>query len=171
MKKQEAYHLVLYRGKPHGFKGHIKFQFAEELNDQFAEIEHLFVKNKGTYIPYFIEEISFPNNQYCIVKLEDINDDSLKLTELYIDENDTELYIDIDENEEAYIGYTCEDVNYGILGPILRMDIMPAQEMAIIDYKGRELLIPFVDEFIAEIDDEKQTILFQLPDGFLEINE
>jgi len=171
MKKQEAYHLVLYRGKPHGFKGHIKFQFAEKLHDYFAEIEHLFVKNKGTFIPYFIEEISFPNNQYCIVKLEDINDNSLHIAELYIDENDKQEYIDLDENEDAYIGYMCEDITYGNLGPMIRIDILPAQEMAIIDYKGKELLIPFVDDFISDIDDEKQIILFQLPNGFLEINE
>lgn len=171
MKKQEAYHLVLYRGKPHGFKGHIKFQFESEVTENFIDIEHLYAKKDGNYIPYFVEEISIPNNKYCIIKLEEVHDDSSNIQELYILEDDITEYLLEDDLDDDLVGYECIDTTYGILGKLIRIDQLPGQELAVIQFKEKELLIPLVADFIHEIDDNKQQVIFNLPEGFLEIFE
>lgn len=169
MEKQEAYHLVLHRGKPHGFKGVMKFQIAANLNDAFSNIEHLYVNSKGTYIPYFVEELSFPNEKYCIVKLEDIDSDSIKVSDLFISDTELELYTDNEEENDIYVGYNCEDIELGPLGKIIRIEQMPSQDLAIIIYHQKEIMIPLVEGLIESIDDENQKIVFKLPDGYLEI--
>jgi 16S rRNA processing protein RimM len=168
MTKHEAYQLVLHRGKPHGFKGQIKFQFAHELQEEFIDIEHLYVLQNGEYIPYFVEELSYQNEKYCIIKLEDINDDKNKIQNLYISSTDIENYI-IEEEEDYYAGFEASDINHGILGSILRIEELPAQELAVVLYNNKEMMIPMVDEYIVSIDETKKTILFNLPDGYLEI--
>ena len=171
MNTHEAYHLVLYRGKPHGFKGHIKFQYKKEVSNNFIDIEHLYVKENGNYIPYFVEEISIPNNTYCIIKLEDIKDDQSKIQDLYILEADVTEYIIEEESIDYLIGYSCEDKSKGLLGVIERVDQLPGQDIAIINYHGKELLVPLVADFIIEITDNNKNILFDLPEGFIEIFE
>lgn len=169
MKKQEAYHLVLYRGKPHGFKGHIKFHFFADVNDDFIDIEHLFIKKNGSYLPYFVEDISFANDKYCIVKLEGVDNNSEIIADVYIPAEQLDLYVNEDIASDEMIGYQCEDIHKGLLGTLIRIDQLPSQEMAIVQYQTIELPIPLVDDLIVDIDDAQKKIVFNLPEGYLEI--
>ncbi len=45
---------------------------------------------------------------------------------------------------------------------------MPQQEMAFLDYKGAEVLIPLNVQLIVSINEEKQEILMDLPEGLLD---
>ena len=38
-----------------------------------------------------------------------------------------------------------------------------------LDFNGKEVLIPFVDRFILQIDEEKQEIKVDLPEGLLDL--
>jgi 16S rRNA processing protein RimM len=52
-------------------------------------------------------------------------------------------------------------------------DIMPAggSEILIMEYKGREVLIPFVQKICREIDLEEKRIIIDPPKGLLDLNE
>jgi len=52
-------------------------------------------------------------------------------------------------------------------------DIMPAggREILVMEYKGREVLIPFVQKICREIDLEEKRIIIDLPKGLLDLNE
>lgn len=66
-------------------------------------------------------------------------------------------------------GFTVEDVQHGALGPVLRVDEMPAQDLIVVDCKGKEVLIPLLDEFLAGLDKPGRILRVKLPPGLLEV--
>lgn len=170
MKKNEAYHLVLHRGKPHGFKGHIKFQYACNLSEDFCDVDYVFVLQDGKYIPYFIEE-NTSNDSNCILKFEGINDTTIRISEVYLLSKDaTQFIVNEEDNIFSYIiGYkaiTQKDKELGIIEDIIEY---PGQYLALIMYNNHEMLLPLVATYIGKIDKKKSVIQFILPDGFLEL--
>lgn len=63
---------------------------------------------------------------------------------------------------------TDEGIKLGLI-----KDIMPAggSEILIMEYEGREVLIPFVKKICREIDLEEKKIIIDLPKGLLDLNE
>ena len=59
------------------------------------------------------------------------------------------------------------DEHAGKIGAILRVEEFPQQEMAFVEYKGQEVLIPMNDAFIVSIDKTKEEIIMNLPEGLL----
>jgi len=63
------------------------------------------------------------------------------------------------------IGLTLKDTAgnlYGILKDVL---ILPANNVYVVDYKDKEVLIPAIDEFIKNVDLNSKTITISLIDG------
>ena len=46
---------------------------------------------------------------------------------------------------------------------------MPQQFMALLSYRGKEILIPINDAFVQDIDPEKGLLYMDLPDGLLDV--
>ena len=63
-------------------------------------------------------------------------------------------------------GREAADARHGVLGTIVRIDHGPAQDLLVIEGPAGELLVPCVDEFIA--DRVSDPVLLQLPDGLIE---
>ena len=67
-------------------------------------------------------------------------------------------------------GYCAQDKNLGMLGPILEVRTMPTQDLLVVEYNGEEILIPFVDEFVLDIDEGLKVVHVNLPQGLLDLN-
>ena len=87
--------------------------------------------------------------------------------------------VDTDELPEDYedalyiddvAGYAVVDENLGSIGTLTEVLDMPGQSLLSVDRDGREVLIPAVDEFILDIDDEAETILVSIPSGLLNLD-
>lgn len=88
------------------------------------------------------------------------------------------LYLEVDESEleplkegEFYvyqiIGCRVYDENYGFLGTVKDMhDWAPYWTLEVVGDK--EILIPFVSEFVSEVDVERKEIKTRLPKGYVE---
>jgi len=63
------------------------------------------------------------------------------------------------------VGLHIEDITHGDLGPIVRIDAYPQQEMAIIIKDGTEILIPLHEQLMKSIDLDKKVVLMDLPEG------
>lgn len=61
------------------------------------------------------------------------------------------------------------DQNAGEIGHITEVLEMPQQEMAAVQYQGREVLIPLNEQFIIEVDHATQKVLMDLPEGLLNL--
>ena len=66
-----------------------------------------------------------------------------------------------------YLNYEVQDLRLGKIGTVVEISRQGQILFNVIDSSGRQVLIPFVDSFIKDINDEKKTILMDLPEGLV----
>ena len=161
--------------KPHGLKGELKLYVEERYVEDLMNAEILMIDIKGRPTPFFIEDIRFGNN--IIAKFEDVNtpEAAMSIANKEISLRESDLIPD-DEREieietmpyEHCIGYTIvnEGETVGIIDNIVEY---PQQEMAILNYKNKEILVPLNQHFIKKVDDKNKVIEMGLPEGLLDL--
>lgn len=164
------YTEIAYFLKTHGLKGELKTVLLEDIQFDFTTLDSIFIKVKGQFIPYFIEYINGENSEF-IIKLDEVDSpesaSELRGERIYV----TADKLQIQSSQKPYedlLNYVAYDQDK-ILGKIQRLESYPQQMMAMINVNRKEILIPLVEEFILQIDDDKMEIHFQLPDGLLDL--
>ncbi len=166
-----------YTKKTHGVKGGIRIIIENQYLDAFYQASVVFINQKGALLPYFIENIQ--EGSELIVTFEDINskEEARNLTgfPIYLSKEDLDAeepvpeYDDDIETLTFLEGYDLIDKTLGILGPIIRVEEYPQQQMGIIIYNGKEVLIPLHVDLMSEINTDEQKVMMELPEGILEI--
>lgn len=164
-----------YTKKPHGLKGELKVQIFEEYEEDFFETEVVFLVLKGKNIPFFIEKISEGN--VLVLKLEEVDsrEDCAALAgkELFLrpqDIKERDVKTKISDLHFGHLeGFKIVDEEEGEIGTIIEVIEMPQQEMAVVDYKKKEIFIPLNEQLITNIEDNKKVVYMQLPLGILDM--
>lgn len=162
-------------GKAHGLNGELKAFVEDAYWEDFLNAEIIFLEIRGQYLPYFVEDVRAGND--VLVKFEDLNtredaqmlhhkDIYLRSADILPDEART---IIIEPGYERFTGYNIEDATHGLVGKIDEVIEMPQQMMAVVVYRGREILIPLNEQFIVTADEEQSVLRMDLPDGLLDL--
>lgn len=83
--------------------------------------------------------------------------------------------IDLDALEEeadypSWDGWRVFDEEAGFVGEVSHIEDRPLQPLLVVNREGKsEALIPLVEDFIVEIDEDEQTILMSLAPGLLDL--
>lgn len=158
-----------YISKTHGLKGHVILRLNELVRID-EEIKSVFLDLNGSQVPYFIEECR-PNNSGYILKLETI--DNVDSSKKLIGKKAFALPDFILEEEESlneFVGYAIIDSRLGNIGNIAEVDEKTDNVIIkVIHPTGVEIILPFNDDFIIEIDDDLKTIEFNAPEGLIEM--
>ena len=158
--------------KTHGLKGEVVLWLDVDFPEDYEDLESIFLDVKGELVPYFMESYRLSGNR-AIVQFEDINtfekaeamvnlEAFLPLEELPELEDDQFYYHEI-------IGFQIKDKNLGDLGTVQIVHSMQAQDLLVMNYKGREVLIPVIPEIVLEADKEAKILNVNLPEGLLEV--
>lgn len=159
-------------GKPFGIKGEIKLNVQDEYLIAISDHNFIFLKRGGHYIPYYVEHISA--SKVLTIKLEKVDDPqgakNYSGSRIYLP---VQLVPDIRSNImlafNEVVGYSLSDQNDKILGPIQEVISYPQQELARIQYKGHEVLIPLHEDLIIEMSSENRSIQLEIADGLLDL--
>lgn len=175
---ENQYIGIGYTKKTHGLKGELKLIVEDRYLEDFLKNERIFVDVKGTKVPFFITNVRGKGEM--ILKLEDV--DSLDVAyglqsrEIFLREKDLvpdhERELEIEEETLEYehlTGFLLTDKNLGEIGTIEEVLEMPQQEMALLKYKGREVLVPLNERFVVTVDDKTKTVHTDLPEGLLDM--
>lgn len=162
-----------FTGKAHGLDGRLKLSPLAAYQDDFGDLEVLFIEENEQYIPYFVQHLNLKSVP-PLVTLEDIDsrENAARLANKKVWARSTDLPEAIEKTTllyHKYIGYTLIDEHHGELGKIEDVQQFPHQEMAFFNYNNADKLIPLNDSLITRVDKEKQTIHLNLPEGLLEI--
>ena len=161
--------------KPHGLKGELKLHIEDKYLEDLMNADVVVLQIKGKPTPFFVEDIRIGNA--IIGKFEDIDTPEAALSiankELSLREQDIipdeEREIEVDGLQyEKCIGYKIFDGDNEI-GEILEILEFPQQEMAVIEYEKREVLIPLNSAFIVKQDDKAKKFIMDLPEGLLDL--
>ena len=164
--------------KAHGLKGALKlelytdspdqrFRAGQELELQVPETSEWFGKTVK------VAELRF-YNQSPVLFLEGIQDRSQAETlvkAILLIETDLEQ---LPEDPEAWydhqlVGLTALVVEE-VVGKVIRVDHLPAQDLLAIETSNGEVLVPFVKQIVPSVDIQKGQIVLTPPAGLFEIN-
>lgn len=160
--------------KTYGVNGELKVHVEAAFREDFREAGLLFLELQGGPVPFFIE-----NQREAgawLVKLDEVDtpEEAVILTGKKIFLRREDLHHTGAEEEEMpdlrlLEGFTVVDIEIGVVGAIEEVIALPQQLTALVEYQGREVLIPLSEELITGIDPEKQVIEMDLPEGLLEL--
>ncbi len=166
---------VGYVSKTHGLSGNLEVVITVDWLDELG-VDFIFIDIDGCYIPFRIAE-ERTKNSGRLLKLDNV--DTKEEAERLIGATVYLSAEDVDEDTLAeaegvdYEGYTIYDASGEKVGVIDYVDYDTENVLFCLDTTdsaGFQIMIPAVDDFIVEIDDDKQTIVMDIPDGLLELN-
>jgi len=171
------YVSIGYTKKTHGTKGNIKIQIKDQYVEDAGQVDVVFIQIKGKHVPFFVEDLNYGHQ--LILKLEDVDSlesaTSITAKEIFIrakdvlTDQDREFEVVDSSQYRKYEGYLILDTEVGNIGKIEEVIEYPQQEMAVVNYKNREVLIPLTPQLIDKIDDQQKQIHFNLPEGLLDL--
>jgi len=156
-----------------GSKGEVMFQVNSETLASLKKLESVFVSINGNLVPFFIEQIQpRPKNQ-ALVKFMDTDStddaDLLAGCDIYI----PTALLPKPKKEQLYgneiEGYSVTDARLGAIGTVRTILELPQQSLLAIDFNGKEILIPIVEEIIKKVDSRKKEISIEAPEGLIEL--
>jgi 16S rRNA processing protein RimM len=164
--------------KAHGLKGALRlelytdspdqrFRAGQELELQVPETSQWFGKTVK------VAELRF-YNQSPVLFLEGIQDRSQAETlvkAILLIETDLEQ---LPEDPEAWydhqlVGLTAL-VGEEVVGKVIRVDHLPAQDLLAIETPNGEVLVPFVKQIVPSVDIQKGQVVLTPPAGLFEVN-
>jgi len=158
--------------KPFSYKGELKIYIEDFYIDQIKELDSFLLKIQGSYIPFTIKAITKNKSNIFRISLDGIDSEDLakKLTgiEIYSENN-----LIKSENSKTNKNYIFIDFviynNNSIIGKIIDIIENKNQDLFVVVFNEKRILIPLVDEFVVKIDNDNKKILMNLPEGLTDL--
>ena len=160
--------------KTHGLHGELSIMLDVDFPEAYENLESVFVATSGsqTLIPFFVEHIAIRQNK-ALIKFEEV--DTIEQAETLLKAS---LYLPLDslpplEDDQFYyheiIGFTVEDREQGTLGVVQDVYESTGQDMIVVRYQEKEVLIPIDPDIVPRVDKARSIVHVVLPDGLLDI--
>lgn len=151
-----------------GIKGDLFIYLFVPVEDWVEDLEMVRLGDQVFTIKNFRE-----HKRGLVITVDSIQDrnaaEAMKGKEFAVDSS---LFIS-EEGDAIYLSEILEfeviDAHIGSLGRIHSFVDNGAYDLLVVEYKGIDIQLPFVDEFITEIDHDKKQIQMQLPEGLLDV--
>lgn len=170
----EPYILIGHTKKTHGAQGELKVEIREQYLEDFAQADVVFLKIHGKPAPFFIENIRDAGD--LLLKLEEVNSPTqakeFTSKEIFLRVEDVSSIEEEAEdkfNFAEFTGFSLEGVEQGVIGKIIEVQQYPQQELALVGFQGREILIPLHPELVVQVNKKSKKLVMQLPEGLLDL--
>ncbi len=159
--------------KAHGYKGEAVIKLSVDF-EQLNLTELIFLIIDGNKVPFFFSQLPKPyKKKGLLVKLNNIDSDSeierLINSPVFIESKnifpEKETDLPVPENFDVYN----RDIRIGKSGTYLNIPSNPI--LTVYSKENKEILIPVNDQFLKSIDYEKKIIIFDLPEGLIDVND
>jgi 16S rRNA processing protein RimM len=152
-----------------GLRGSVVVRLYHDV-PQLDSLRALFIRINHTLVPYCIEQLSCQHRK-AIIKLQGVDEPDaahdLQGCSILVPPGVLPQLSPQEASIDKLLGYHVIDVREGNLGVVQAVCAPSQQRLLVIDYQGQELLVPYHDAIITHVDHGQQTILAQLPNGFI----
>jgi len=154
-----------YFSKVHGVKGNLILKEVHEF--LYEGLKVFFIDLPSGRAPFFVRSLK-QANKGLIVSLEEI--DSVEKASAVLNRK---VYVDasllVEEDNFTWVGFELIDRIHGSLGMILEENDNGHQVLLTLLFKGKEIILPLVDEFIEKVDEKAKKIFYNAPEGLIDI--
>ena len=142
--------------KPHGVKGELKVFLYNDRSSTLKEGLYIWFKLDEKFVKYSVINLRGVTKKSQILKIKEVDtfDKAMIISkkEFFVSRNDFE---ELDENSfylNDLIGCDVFDEKNQSLGKILDVLNFPANDVLLISYEDKEIMVPFVEDFILLFD-------------------
>lgn len=161
-------------GKPHGIRGEVTVQVLTDApGDRFVPGTE-FVVEPASAGPLIVDSARW-NKDILLLGFEGIETrnqaETLRGAKLFIETE--ELDEDDDEGwyEHELVGLEAR-VGSQVVGKIAALHTLPVQDLLVVETPdGKEILVPFVEQIVPEVNVAGGFVLMTPPDGLFEVND
>ena len=168
------YQILLGRiSRANGYNGSVSVRLENSFFNNIPEMESVFLEIDGKPVPFFISSEEYSGGDILKFKFKGY-DTFEKVSEftgcrIYLttisEDNKTS------GNTESMTGFKVISGNKSLIGTVMEIVQNPGHDLLkILSPEGKEILIPFHEDFILNTSDKKKTIMVDLPEGLTEIN-
>ena len=172
MRKKDCVYLGKI-AKKYSFKGEVLVYLDTDEPELYTELESMFVEINGHLVPFFIEKSSIHREKFLRTQFEDLDSeeaaDTIVGRDVYLP---LTMLPKLEGNKFYYhevVGFDAIDQRLGNFGTILRISDNGVQALFEVQKDEAVILIPLIDEFIIEVNRENKSILFNTPEGLIDL--
>jgi 16S rRNA processing protein RimM len=158
--------------KAHGFEGAVTVKLEKTFIENIPDMESVFLEIEGKPVPFFIKESDYRGGDIlrliftdynAIEKINEFTGCNVFLTTGEKNNNESDI--------KTFHNYKICLADNTLIGTIREIIENPGQWLLqILTPAGKELLIPFHEDFIRSVNKKKKIIIVELPEGLTEIN-
>lgn len=171
MKKEDCFQLGRIT-RLHGLRGEMQWLFDADDPAAYADLDRVFIEQKGELVPYFIESLNIQPTR-IIARLEGIATleaaTPLVGSGLWLPDEDLPELEDGQFYFHEVVGAQVHEAGKGLLGTVKEVVSTGYQDLLVVMVQGREVLIPIVDDIVGDYDATANRIDVTLPEGLLDV--
>jgi 16S rRNA processing protein RimM len=159
--------------KTHGVNGDLVLEFEPQFEYSIENASRFFVELEGLLAPFFVleEGFRFKTENSAIVTFDGVESEKYAKRmvgcSVYLFKNEI-IEMPDESFESKFENYLLEDENIGEIGIIEQIDNYSGNVVITVNYRGKELLVPFNEDFIIAIDEQNKVLKLRLPDGLID---
>lgn len=154
--------------KPHGLQGAITCHVDALFIEAFQRADMIFIDQDGSLVPYRILALSPLTKDRFKLTLEEIDSiesaNALRARHFYMPQESLPKHTQVELD-----GFEVQVDGHGTLGHLVQIIEQSSQALIEVSSGEQSWLIPFVDDFIIDVDIEARILRLDLPDGLLDI--
>ena len=160
--------------KTHGIEGHLVLKLSFFTEEEPEEGEPVFVRIDGIPVPFFISEFRFIDDYTAIVKFDETHtseqaSEFVNCSVFSEKHKFKEIRQGDDDGYEKLTGFRVVDESFGESGILKEIIEFPENPVMRIDNDGTEILVPFHNDIVKNIDHKSRVIYISAPDGLFDL--
>ena len=153
--------------KSNGRDGELLVSFSGIAPEEIDLEEPVFIEFDGLPVPFYFEAFSQRGNSRALVRLTGVHNltdaDELAGAVLYAEDD---LY---EDEEDDLTGWTVLDADGTKVGTVSAHEDIPGNPCIWVETGHGECLLPLREELVLDVDETKQTLRMEIPEGLLDL--
>ncbi|GGK62579.1 ribosome maturation factor RimM [Ornithinimicrobium pekingense] len=160
-------------GKPHGLRGEVTVQVHTDDPERRFVPGAVFPTEPSERGPLTLRSVRVHQGTYLLAfdgRPDRTAAEALRGTRLLVTDDDP----DVDDDgwrEEDLLGFEVVLPDGSPLGTVSALHLRPVQDLLEVRTVRGEVLVPFVEELVPEVDEEQRRVVVDPPPGLLELGE
>jgi 16S rRNA processing protein RimM len=162
--------------KTFGTEGYLRCKIENQYLDDFLATKVLFARLAGQAVPFFIENLEEEPELHVQVDELTNRESALQLAgkAIFLRPEDCQNPEAVAKDAliqqfDRWEGFLIIDQDLGEIAVIEAFVELPQQVLAVVNYQGKEIMIPFAPEIILDINENEKSLLMDLPGGILDL--